>query len=90
VVLGVNDWVVSLDLSTTNFEELKEIFKPYLEAGRRIEDLNLIREEMRRTINPLQIRTWAVGRGIKIHRTGRIPTEIEDQYIRAEVSPNLA
>lgn len=85
----MNDWVVSLDLAQANFDHLQSMVLPYLKAGRKIEGLNLIIEELHRRVDPTKIRTWAASQGLEIRRTGRIPVEILAQYVKSEVAPNL-
>lgn len=84
-VLGFNDVVVSLDLSTPNFEHLTELLEPFLKAGRILPGVNLVREEVQRRIDPARIRIWAQREGYPVMSRGRIPAEVEDAYIKAEV-----
>jgi hypothetical protein len=84
-VLGYNDRVVRLDLSKKNHQRLLEALAPFLEHGQVLPGINLVREDVKRRTNPYLIRTWASNKGLEIQQRGRIPQEIEDQYIQEEV-----
>jgi len=88
-VLGINDMVVRLDLSDPHHQELIELLTPFLKAGQVVEGLSLIVEDVVRRIDPTDIRAWAKEAGIEIKSYGRIPAEIQKQYISSMMSTGL-
>jgi hypothetical protein len=85
VVLGLNERVVQLDLSDENYRQLRESLQRFMDAGRHLE-IDLIREDFLRHVDPLQIRVWAEANGQEIKGRGRIPGPVLEQYIKAHVN----
>lgn len=85
VVLGLNDVVVICDLSDPNYDRLVEFLRPYLTHGQQLPGVNLLREEVRRRIDPVRIRIWAKQHKLPINARGRIPQSVEDRYLAEEV-----
>lgn len=86
VVMGFNDRVVHLDLSSANYDQAKADLRRYLDAGTPIAGLNLIEEDVRRLVSPTQIRRWAQMNGFAIGPTGRIPRRLQQLYIHTEMT----
>ena len=85
-VLGLNDVVVHLDLTSANYEKLVHVNQPFLTAGTLIRGLSLIEEDVLRSVSPTQIRRWALMNGLEIGPTGRIPRHLQQLYLHAEVT----
>ena len=88
-----------IDLAAANAARLRELFAPYVGAGRRVGRENVpLRQPARRgprrggpvRSDPAQlagIRAWARARGIQVSDRGRIPAHIVEQYNNPTVEP---
>lgn len=80
---GIN---YEIDLSTTHASELREDFRRWTEAGRRVQgrrrrgtgaQIDYAAREYNR-----KVRKWAQERGIDVSDRGRVPSSIMEQYKR--------
>lgn len=84
-----------MDLSEQNAANLRGLFKPYAEAGRRQGGRAAATSTRPRSggptkVDPTQlaaIRAWARGRGLEINDRGRIPARIIEQYNAEAMAP---
>jgi hypothetical protein len=74
-----------IDLSTTNANQLRDILKPYIQAGRRAVPPPKERKRGSRpqNIELDMIRYWANERGYTVAPHGRIPKAVEEAYRHA-------
>jgi len=91
VKLGFEGETVSLDLSTKNYEKLKKLLIPYLEAGSQVKEEAPRRgSKAAKTSSPgtnaervqylTNVRTWARENDREVSDKGRVAQDIKDAY----------
>ena len=103
VTFALDGVCYAIDLAAGNAARLRELFAPYVGAGRRVGRENApLRQPVagkgprpggRARSDPAQlagIRAWARARGIQVSDRGRIPAHIVEQYNNPAVEPPTA
>jgi len=89
VTFGLDWQTYELDLSDDHAAELRELFVPYVEAGRRSRSEGR-RPSRRSTARAARtsspIRAWAEQQGLTVSRRGRIPDHIRRAYAERDVT----
>lgn len=83
VRFSVDGTAYEIDLSDENAAKLREVFAPYLKAGRRLGSGRKPASVRRRSNGEGEqekIREWAKAEGLKVADRGRISREIEQAY----------
>ena len=81
VRLGWNGQWRQLELSERNLAALSKAIDRYWDAGRPVSGART--GATRASRDPKAIRAWAVTNGIDVPARGRIPRDVEAQYLRA-------
>jgi hypothetical protein len=69
-----------IDLSKDNADQLREDFKRYTDAARRIGRGSIGRRTAARRQNTAAIRAWAKQHGHEVNERGRIPSNVVEAY----------
>ncbi len=94
-LIALDDDVVDIDLADPNFQTLRDIITPYLEAGR-IRPNRTKPEAKQPTYEKLSpeqmasIREWCARTGNPIPKRGRMPQKIRDAYNEAHTPQAMA
>jgi hypothetical protein len=72
-----------IDLSKDNADQLREDFKRYTQAGRRLGRQSAGRRPAARREDTAAIRAWAKGNGYDVNERGRIPAAVIAAYTAA-------
>ena len=73
-----------LDLSAANAKEMRQIFKPYVEAARRDGATSKGRRSAVKPstgVDAKAVRVWAKSARVKVPSRGRIPSSVVEQYL---------
>jgi Lsr2 len=85
VRFGLDGKEYEIDLSGPNGGKLRAVMAPYVKSARPAARAS--RQASRRQQpdrpNPIAVREWAKGRGIKVNDRGRVPVDITRQYLEA-------
>ena len=86
VRFGLDGQDYEIDLNAGRQEKLREFLAPYVEHARSAARASRQAATVRRRgrpvgqPDPIAVRTWAKGQGIKVNDRGRVPVEITEQF----------
>lgn len=87
VNFALDGGVFEIDLSDVNAEVLRDILRPYVEAGRKVKaaDVKAKRVPVASDLDLAAVRAWAREHGHQVSDRGRVPTAIVDEYRSAHL-----
>lgn len=82
VTFSLDGQTYELDLAKDNADELRETFKRYVQAARRVTGRQAPQkaQERRPRQDTAAIRAWAKANGYEVNERGRIPAAVTEAY----------